>query len=310
MGYLRDLYSPLRLDHAHKNGFVVLGSIAALKADGVAVDASVLRGMALGFAAACLMSSANYAINEILDAPSDRFHPTKKFRPLAAERVPVWQVGLLGLLFAALSLLVAASVSVGLVWGDVALFLSGLIYNVPPIRAKDVPFLDVVVESFNNPVRLAMGWFAVPGVRSYPPASLAITFWAIGALLMTAKRFAEIRDLDSADLLRYRKSFEGYTDESLHIAMVVHACLFAFSFGVVTQKYAPDVMLMIPFVLVFIAWYFHLSYQPKSIVKEPERLIGHVAFLSYCIAVFVLLLVLLFGPPAVRETSRWLASRF
>jgi len=205
---------------------------------------------------------------------------------------------------------IAASVGAGLAWSDAVPFLSGLVYNVPPIRAKDVPFLDVVVASFNNPIRLAMGWFAVPGSHALPPVSLAITFWAIGALLMTAKRFAEIRDLRSADLLRYRRSFQGYTDESLHNAMVVHACLFAFSFGVVTEKYAPELMLLIPFVLIFIGWYFHLSYQPRSVVKEPERLIGNVPFVSYCLAVFVLLLVLLFGPPDVRETSRWLAARF
>jgi len=36
--------------------------------------------------------------------------------------------------------------------------LQGIIYNVPPIRAKDKAYLDAVSESVNNPLRLMIGW--------------------------------------------------------------------------------------------------------------------------------------------------------
>src|SRR3546814_12282474 len=40
----------------------------------------------------------------------------------------------------------------------------GLAYNVPPLRTKDVPYLDVLSESVNNPLRLAIGWAMIdPG---------------------------------------------------------------------------------------------------------------------------------------------------
>ena len=49
----------------------------------------------------------------------------------------------------------------------------GVLYNVRPIRAKDRAFLDVIVESVNNPLRFLFGWFAVtPHVA--PPVSILL----------------------------------------------------------------------------------------------------------------------------------------
>ena len=41
----------------------------------------------------------------------------------------------------------------------------GPVYNVPPIRTKEIPYVDVITESFNNPIRLLLGWFAVTAGR-------------------------------------------------------------------------------------------------------------------------------------------------
>ncbi|MFZ5844990.1 MAG: UbiA family prenyltransferase, partial [Patescibacteria group bacterium] len=43
----------------------------------------------LGFIAFCLLSSSNYIFNDILDAPRDRKHPFKKFRPVASGKLPI-----------------------------------------------------------------------------------------------------------------------------------------------------------------------------------------------------------------------------
>lgn len=36
----------------------------------------------------------------------------------------------------------------------------GCAYNIKPLRTKDVPYLDVLTESVNNPLRL-LGWYRV-----------------------------------------------------------------------------------------------------------------------------------------------------
>lgn len=41
------------------------------------------------FIAFCLFSSSSYLVNDILDAPADRKHPFKKFRPIAKGTLPI-----------------------------------------------------------------------------------------------------------------------------------------------------------------------------------------------------------------------------
>ena len=49
--------------------------------------AATLGRVALAIVCACLVASSNYVLNEILDAPKDRFHPEKKNRPVASGQV-------------------------------------------------------------------------------------------------------------------------------------------------------------------------------------------------------------------------------
>ena len=72
------------------------------------------------------------------------------------------------------------------------LWVMAVLYNVKPFRTKDRLYLDVVSESINNPIRLALGWFVVTSVP-LPPSSLTMGYWMLGAYLMGVKRLAEMR---------------------------------------------------------------------------------------------------------------------
>ena len=67
-----------RIDHWVKNVFVLPGIVVALAIDPsrLAVPALPLH-ILIGLFAVCLVASSNYVINEVLDAPFDRQHPTK-----------------------------------------------------------------------------------------------------------------------------------------------------------------------------------------------------------------------------------------
>ncbi len=68
-----------------KNVLVFVAPAAA----GVIDEPYVLRLTLVGFVAFCLVSSATYLVNDVLDVESDRRHPTKRSRPIAAGVVPV-----------------------------------------------------------------------------------------------------------------------------------------------------------------------------------------------------------------------------
>lgn len=228
--------------------------------------------LAAALLAACLVASANYVMNEILDGANDRHHPEKKHRPIPSGAVRVsaaWTE--YGLLMAA-GLLVAFGISPRFGWATLALGGMGTLYNARPFRLKDLPYLDVLSESVNNPIRMAMGWYAT-GYGKAPTLSVLLAYWMFGAFLMAAKRFAEYRHLaDPARAAGYRKSFAHYTQERLLESILFYAALFSMFSGVFIARYRLELVLAVPSVAYCMAYYLHLAFKPDSAVQRPESL--------------------------------------
>src|ERR1700676_1427376 len=76
-----------RLDHSIKNLFVLPGVIVPLSVDPALLNAHLVVTLLWAFLSITLVACSNYVINEMLDAPFDRLHPTKKNRPAACGLV-------------------------------------------------------------------------------------------------------------------------------------------------------------------------------------------------------------------------------
>ena len=179
-----------RPDHWIKNLFILPGVAIAFLIIGRQSMGGVLLRLVIGFFATCLIASANYVINEWLDAEFDKYHPTKKFRPVVSENlkfgIVMAEYAVLAVAGLALSLLINKSFFFTELW----LLVMGVLYNVKPVRTKDIPYFDVLSESVNNMIRLLLGWFTVTS-SALPPGSILIGYWMGGAFLMGIKRFAE-----------------------------------------------------------------------------------------------------------------------
>ena len=70
-----------------------------------------LVAVLVGFVSTCLIASANYTINEWLDAESDRHHPLKHTRPAARGRLSASTILLQHVLLAVTGLWLASTVS-------------------------------------------------------------------------------------------------------------------------------------------------------------------------------------------------------
>ena len=125
----------------------------------------------LGLVSASLVCSANYTINEWLDAELDRFHPMKKNRPSVLGRIKFKILVIQYVTLAAVGLALGWLVSEAFFLMSIVLLVMGLAYNMKPIRTKDRAYLDVLTESVNNPIRLLLGWFIVTS-NVLPPVSL------------------------------------------------------------------------------------------------------------------------------------------
>ncbi len=286
-----------RLDHSIKNLFVLPGVIVPLSVDPSLRTWHLLPQLLLAFISVTLVACSNYVINEVLDAPFDRLHPIKRNRPAARGlvNIPVAYVQWL--------LMMVAGVAVGLLISHMfaltalTLWIMGCLYNFPPVRTKDVPYLDVLTESVNNPLRMLLGWYAVTTVL-IPPVSLLIAYWMIGCYFMALKRFSELSELhksgDQALAGSYRASFKRYTPESLLVSVVFYASTAMLFLGAFIIRYRIELILGFPFVALTMAIYLKTAFKAESAVQNPEKLYREPLLMASFTATVLVLGILLF----------------
>ena len=264
----------LRPDHWLKNIFIFFGHGVAIALLGTPINGTTILTILFSLIPACLIASAHYIINEILDAPFDRLHPTKKHRSVAAGTVKTSVLWLLMLVICVIAFTLSLLFfNISYTLSLLLLLISGFVYNVPPVRLKDKPFLDVICESFNNPIRLWLGWYALAPATSFPPLSIILSWWFFGALLMAGKRYSEYRFIgDPVRSGEYRRSFKTYTEKSLIISMITYANFFCFCMGVAMAVYRPNLILIFPIVVIAIIAYFHHAMSTEGAKLEPEQL--------------------------------------
>lgn len=137
-----------------KNLFV----LGPLLFSGKAFDAAALADALQAFAAFCLVSSGVYAINDVVDRESDRIHPVKRVRPVAAGRIPARSALVAGVALILSGLAVGSLVnrSAGLL---IALYVA---LNVAYMwRLKQIVVVDVFVIASFFVIRLLTGAAAV-----------------------------------------------------------------------------------------------------------------------------------------------------
>ncbi len=182
--------------------------LAAPGAAGVLTEAAVLGSVLLGIVAFCLTASGVYYVNDLLDVESDRVHPLKRLRPIAAGIVPEP----LGKVVAVL-LFVAGALLAWLVSPEFFLVLGVyvVITTSYSFRFKHTPVVDLVLVSAGFLLRAIAGGVAAD-VRLSP---LFLLVAAFGSLFMVAgKRHGEFREMGE-ERAATRASLSAYTDAYL-----------------------------------------------------------------------------------------------
>lgn len=291
---MRSYLKAMRLERWPRSTAILVGSAALF-----VIEAGVLArlgpaAIAIRVAGAFLLtwavSTANYIINEIADAPFDVHHPTKRNRPLASGAVRKGPLIFWAAIIGGASLSLAWFLySRPLFLSLLALVLAGFAYNLKPVRTKDVPFLDSISESVNNPIRFLIGWYALAS-PAFPPWSLLVCWWAFGNFLMVAKRLSEYRFLGerAGD---YRASLRRYTRGTLLFGMGASAAvLFAAYFAFAGAYGLRGFFWLSPFLAFYLFLFFRKTLGENEVMEEPEKLLARPKY-----AVYTAALVLLFA---------------
>jgi 4-hydroxybenzoate polyprenyltransferase len=270
------------------------------------------RGL-IAFGAFCLTASMVYILNDLADRERDRQHPVKRHRPLASGRlsVPVAVVtaALCGLGAAALVALIATWALAGvrdpfLAWGGSPLLFAttlvsyaafNLVYS---IWLKHQVLWDVFVIAAGFVLRALAGAFAAP-VPISTWFYLTATFLAL--FLALAKRRSELARAQG-DAGRQRTSLAAYTVQLLDQLLVVAVACSLMTYSLYTfqsENASHGMMLTIPFVIFGVFRYLYLIYargegeRPDEVLWRDRQVLGAV------LACVVVVVVVLYGLPAL-----------
>jgi len=283
-----------RIDHWFKNVFMLPGTALALIFTNIPF-AEIMWPTTIGLLSVCFIASANYVINEWLDAEFDQHHPIKKNRSSVGNtNLTAKYVYIEYIIFIILGLSLGLLLPIEFMIFLIALLIMGVIYNVKPFRSKDKAYVDVLSESINNPLRLLLGWSAIV-TGSLPPSSVLLAYWMGGAFLMAVKRYAEYRFIDDPERAAlYRKSFIVYTEERLLISSFFYALSSTFFLGIFLIKYRVEFLLTFPLLALLFAWYLAIGQKPHSPTQNPEKLYTEKKFILYIISLCTVVILLFF----------------
>jgi len=179
---------------------------------GVLFTPEVFHNLALPLLAFCLAASANYAINDVLDAEKDAAHPSKKNRPIPSGAIHPRAAVTLGITLFVSAVILGFFVSLPFLFILLAyLFLSSA-YS---FRLKDIPVVDIFCVAAGFLLRLHAG-----GIAFKIPISdwLFLTVFLLAVFLSLGKRIAE-KQLLGEEGAQHRPVLQAYPLNFLHGAM-------------------------------------------------------------------------------------------
>ncbi|MEW6735058.1 MAG: decaprenyl-phosphate phosphoribosyltransferase [Acidobacteriota bacterium] len=250
-----------------KNGFVFMPILFAGKLSQTDI---LLEGLFL-FGYFCLTASAVYVCNDIADAQTDRLHPHKCMRPIAAGRVSRWQAILIALLLGSLGLVGAFSLSRGV--GFWLLLYAGvnLLYS---FVTKHIALLDVFSIATGFVLRVLAG--ADVSTVAASRWILLMTFF-LSLLLGLGKRRGELKMLmhNAAD---HRVALDGYTSRAIDQMLVILIGMVVLTYSTYTvsdyaiEHFGTDrLVYTVPFVVYGLFRYVHLMNEEEH--SDPTALL-------------------------------------
>jgi len=238
-----------------------------------------------GFIAFCLISSAAYFVNDIIDSPKDALHPIKKNRPIPSGKIKVWQAWIIAIVL--MFLAINYSLSFGGNFFTALVIVYILIQFLYSTFIRNIIILDSLTVASGFVIRVIAG--AV--ITSISVSSwLILTTVALSLLLAFGKRRSEKTLLSETHTeAETRKTLKNYPDTLLDSMITMSATFCIVTYSLFTFQVSPDLtvssikrylpsviespkwlMFTIPIVIYGVARYLYVIYEKKQ-GESPER---------------------------------------
>jgi 4-hydroxybenzoate polyprenyltransferase len=179
---------------------------------GILFTPEVINNILLPILSFCLASSANYAINDVVDAEKDACHPVKRKRPIPSGAMTPQTGVIIGCSLFILAVVMGFFVSLPFLLALLAYLIISFAYS---FKLKDMPVVDIFCIAAGFLVRLHAGGLAY-GVHISD--WLFLTVFLLALFLSIGKRIAEKQLLgDECDC--HRPVLVAYPQDFLYGAM-------------------------------------------------------------------------------------------
>lgn len=260
------------------------------------------------FAIFCAVASANYLFNDVIDAPKDRKHPFKRYRPVASGALSQ-QVAL----SVALILLFLGLISSSLI--NMAFFVMTLIFALLSFSytlfLKNFAVVDIMTIALAYFLRVYAGEAAS---NYHLSIWLTLAVFSLSLFLAIGKRRSELtllQNLTGAHPQDTRTTLGHYSEKLLdtYTAMFANSTWITFAFYTFLERppashwyykkfvidtFPPDrkwLMVTIPLVLFGIMRYMQLIYEGKG--ESPEQILTSDRPLLTTVIIWGLLAILI-----------------
>ena len=251
-----------------------------------------MQQAAAAFCAFCLLSSAVYVFNDVMDREADRQHPKKCRRPLASGALSLSAACALLCLCLVGGLLLAFTLAGQAPWLFVAYLLLNAAYS---LGAKHVVILDVFIIAAGFMLRLLAGTL---GLGIAPSQWLLLCGLMLTLFLGFTKRRAELAAV-ADDPAAHRRVLEDYSESMVdNFITVTAACtvvsysLYTVSAETVAVHGSNHLMLTVPFVLYGMFRYLFLLHRrggggdtARDLVTDAHLLFACAGWLLVALAV-------------------------
>ena len=282
------LVQALRPKQWAKNGMVFLALLFSVNQywspNDLSTAARMLLQGAATFVCFSLLASSVYLLNDLQDAPQDRLHPRKRYRPIAAGKVPPSLAAGTAVVLGAASLAGSYLVSPALlaVTLGYAVLMAGYSYGL-----KNLVIIDVFIIALGFVARAAGGAVAI-GVPISPWLYICTILGAL--FLALEKRRNELTTLKD-DAAGHRRNLEEYSPELVDqmIGVVTSSTVIAYSLYTFTADGLPSnhaMMLTVPLVLYGVFRYLFLVHQ-RNQGGSPEDVLYSDRPLLACIVLWI-----------------------
>lgn len=290
MGNAYQLFKSLRPKQWIKNAFILIPLIFAEKV----FDYSSLFRSLLAAAIFCLVASAVYLINDVIDLDTDRSHPVKKYRPIAAGLISPMSAVVAATLLLMISLLCGFILGVDFIIVVIIYLGVQAAYNAV---LKEKVILDIFCVSSGFFLRVVAGAVAINVVISQ---WLIICTISISMFLSLAKRRNELTLLGLNNAQDHRRVLSEYSpyllDQMIGVVTattLLSYMLYCISPQIIEQFGTENLIYTFPFVLFGIFRYLYLIHSkerggsPEMVLYTDWPLLTSVILWGLCCIIMI-----------------------